>query len=214
MQQKIKVAVIGGTGKSGKYLVQQLINQKIHFKLLVRNPEHIPAGSPFMEVVHGNVAEMDAVRSLLYGCDVVISMLGMGVPNSAPDIFSQSTTHVLQAMHEYKLARYVVITGLNVDTPFDKKSVKVQQGTTWMKTNYPKSSADKQKEYELLAASEVDWTLVRLPLIEQTDERREIVVSVEDCVGDKISSTDLACFLIEQIADKNYLSKAPFVSNR
>ncbi|PZR40647.1 MAG: epimerase [Azospira oryzae] len=213
MKQNIKIAVIGGTGKSGRYLVQQLINRKIHFKLFVRNPDRVPAGSPFMEVVHGDVADLDSVRLLIQGCGAVISLLGMGVPNSAPDIFSQSTTHILQAMRMHHLTRYIVITGLNVDTPFDKKSAKVQQGTDWMKANYPTSSADKQKEYALLVASDIDWTLVRLPLIEQTDERRKVNVSTEDCAGDKISATDLACFLIDQIEDKSYSGKAPFISN-
>ena len=73
-------------------------------------------------------------------------------------------------MQEHNVRRYVVITGvLNVDTPEDKKSSGVKAATDWMYAHYPESTADKQKEYDLLRASSVDWTMIRLPLIEETD---------------------------------------------
>ena len=62
-----------------------------------------------------------------------------------------------------------------------------------MYTNYPNSTANKQKEFDLLLASNIDWILVRLPLIEQTDEISEVQISLED----KISVTKLANFLID-----------------
>ena len=116
-------------------------------------------------------------------------------------------------MDACKTSRYIVITGLNVDTPFDQKSPKTRFATDWMKTNYPLTTADKQLEYNLLSESNLDWTLVRLPMIEQTDDKGEIVVSLEDCPGKKISATDLAFFLIGQLSDKTYLRQAPFIAN-
>ncbi len=82
-----------------------------------------------------------------------------------------------------------------------------------MKNNYPKTTADKQKEFELLSESDIDWTLVRLPLIEMTDEKSEWKASLEDCLGEKISATDLADFLIGQLFEEAYIKKAPFIAN-
>ena len=45
---------------------------------------------------------------------------------------------------------------MNVNTPSDKKSPKTQFSTGWMYTNYPNSTANKQKEYDLLLVSNVD----------------------------------------------------------
>lgn len=215
MEQNIKIAVIGGTGKSGKYLVKQLVSQGFLLKVLVRDPNNFPISSPlpFVEVVPGNISHYTTVRSLVAGCQAIISTLGLGLPPSPTSIFSQATSHVIRAMRECKVARYIVTTGLNVDTPFDTKGVQTQLATNWMKTNYPETTADKQKEYRLLAASNVDWTLVRLPLIEQTDEQNKIAVSLQDCPGNKISATSLANFLIEQLVDSTYSKKSPFVAN-
>jgi putative NADH-flavin reductase len=206
-----KVAVIGGTGKSGKYLVKQLIRQGFSFKILVRNPENFPINSPLVEVVKGDARDYNSVCSLISGCQAVISTLGQ--PKGESSIFSHATRNVIQSMNEFDVKRYVLTTGLNVDTQFDNKSPKTKFATEWMKTNYPETTSDKQEEYNILSQSKVDWTLVRLPLIEQTDSRNEISVNLEDCPGDKISATDLAEFLIGQLSDEIFIRKSPFIAS-
>jgi len=213
MNHIIKIAVIGGTGKSGKYLVHQLIAQGFPIKLLVRNPDTYQITHPLIDVIPGNVTDYNAVHTLVEGCNGVISTLGMGIPASEPTIFSESTTHVLQAMQAFNVQRYIVTTGLNVDTPFDHKTGKTAMATEWMKNTYPVSTANKQLEYELLANSPVDWTLVRLPMIELTDERSRVVISLTDCSGEKISATSLAFFLIEQLSNREFIKKSPFIAN-
>jgi hypothetical protein len=137
----------------------------------------------------------------------------MGNPPGPPTIFTTSTTNLIKAMKENNIERYIVTTGLNVDTPSDNKGPKSRMATQWMQEHFPESTAGKQKEYELLSASGLNWTLVRLPVITLTDGRFKLAVSLEDCPGDTISAPDLAHFLIEQLNDKTYLQKAPFVAN-
>lgn len=213
MELNLKVAVLGGTGKAGKYLVNQLLAQSIPFKILVRNPEKLKTANPLIQVVNGDARDYESISALLEGCQAVISTLGLGQPPSKPHLFSQATNHILRAMHTHSILRYILITGLNVNTLHDKKSTKTQSATDWMYTHFPISTQDKQIEYEILAASKMDWTLVRLPLIEQTEESRKIQVSLEDCPGEKISATDLAHFLIEQLYSDKYVRQAPFVAN-
>jgi putative NADH-flavin reductase len=213
MKQYQTIAVIGGTGKAGKYLVNQLVQRGFRLKLLIRNPETFQLKNPLIQVVEGNTNNAANIDLLLQGCDAVISTLGLGQPPSETNIFSESTKNVLLAMAKHQIQRYMVITGLNVNTPFDKKSPKTQFATDWMYANYPKTTADKQTEYDILSRSNIDWTLVRLPLIEQTDEKRDTEISLEDCLGDKISATDLANFLIEQLTDERFIKQAPFIAN-
>ncbi|PIQ22143.1 MAG: epimerase [Cytophagales bacterium CG18_big_fil_WC_8_21_14_2_50_42_9] len=213
MNQKIKIAVIGGTGKSGQYLVKELLQQGFRCKILVRNPAKVQIKSSLIEVVPGDVKDHEIVRSLVQECDAVISTLGLGQPASEYTIFSQATTNIIQAMQQYKIQRYILITGLNVDTPYDQKSVATKSATDWMYTNFPKTTADKQLEYSILVESNINWTLIRLPLIIQTDERNKINVDLADCPGDKISATDLACFLIKQLSDNTYIQQSPFIAN-
>lgn len=213
MENNIKIAVIGGTGKSGKYLVNQLIKQGFPIKVLVRNPIRFQIINPLVEVVTGDVSDYNIVQTLISDCQAVISTLGMGIPPDDPEIFCKATANIIHAMEAHKVMRYIVITGLNVDTAKDKKGFKTVAATEWMKTNYPVSTTNKQTEYTLLTESKVEWTMVRLPLIELTDTRNPIAISLEDCPGDKISATDLACFLIAQLKEKEFIRLAPFVAN-
>ncbi|WP_449398215.1 NAD(P)H-binding protein [Chryseobacterium wanjuense] len=118
---------------------------------------------------------------------------------------------LLTLMNNNDIKRYIVTTGLSVNTPKDHKNEKVKMATGWMYQNYPETTTDKQKEYETLAESNLDWTLVRLPLINLTTENFKTETSLEDCKGENISATDLAEFLISQIGDRNYIKESPFL---
>lgn len=209
MSSNTMIAVIGGNGKSGKFVVRELINRNIPFRLLLRNitSYNLPSGHP----IQGDVRDPAAVRRLCEGCTAIISTLGQ--PKGEPPVFSQATRNVLDAMHTLRISRYILTTGLNVDTPFDKKGPVTQAGTDWMKKNYPETTADKQLEYQALAASHVDWTLVRVPFIGLTEDSDNIAVSLEDCPGNGIHGLDLARFLIQQIGISQYVGQAPFLAN-
>lgn len=210
-----KIAVFGGTGKAGIYLIKTLLSQGYAIGMLLRNPaKAADYNHPQIEIITGTVSDPDAVDTLLKGCTAVISTLGMGNPPSNPDIFTRSTQHILQAMERYQLRRYILITGLNVDTPTDRKGSEATAGTAWMKAHFPVSTENKQQEYELLSRSALDWTMVRLPRIEQSDELQDICIDLEDCPGSSISATSLARFLIGQIEVDTYYRKAPFVADR
>ncbi|MEB2775766.1 NAD(P)H-binding protein [Algoriphagus sp. D3-2-R+10] len=214
MNANKKIAVIGGTGKSGKFLVEELVKAGFLIMMLVRNPDRIPIYNPQIEVIIGDVLDQPTVNKLVEDCDAVISTLGWGMPPSKHTISSQGTSNVLKAMKLHGITRYVVASGINVDAKGDKKEPSVKAATEWMYANYPDSTADKQLEYELLIRSEVDWTLVRLPLIIMDEENKPIITSLTDCLGDQISATSLANFLIDQLSDRQFIKQAPFIANQ
>ena len=204
-----KIAIIGGTGKSGNFVVRELILRNIPFRILLRNAASY--SHPIGELVQGDARDPEAILKLSEGCSAIISTLGQ--PKGEPSIFSQATANVLAAMQVWNIKRYILTTGLNVDTPPDKKGPATQAGTKWMKEHYPETTADKQREYELLAASDADWTLVRLPLIGLTENSEATETSLEDCPGTGIHGTDLARFLLDQLNGREYIRQAPFLAN-
>ncbi len=203
------IAVIGGTGKSGKYLVQNLLKNEYPIKLLWRNPEISKMHDPLIEIVKGDVRDEEAVDALVEGCDIVISTLGQ--PKGEKSVFSDATKNIIRAMTLRGIKRYIVTTGLSVNTSADQKSDRVKMATEWMYQNYLETTSDKQKEYQLLLESSLDWTLVRLPLINLTDRLFTTETSLIDCKGENISAADLAEFLVSQITDLNYIGKSPFL---
>lgn len=212
MKQSIKVALLGATGKAGKYLLQELLANGYHVKSLIRNPKIHTISHPLMEIVEGDIKDLYTARELLKGCDVAISAIGQNKDDVL--ISSLATLNIIKAMEEFNITRYILLTGSNLEVPGDQKSPKNLEGTAWMKTTFPVFVADKQKAYEILTTSSIDWTVVRLPWIEQTNERRGLIVDLQDCLEDLISTTDLADFLIDQITDTTYVKKAPFAASK
>jgi putative NADH-flavin reductase len=211
MKQHTKIAILGGGGRTGKFLVTQLIDQGYQLKLLLRNPEQFTIDSPLIEVLKGDAVDTKAIHALLEGCEAVISTVGQR--KGEPLVASQATTHLLQSMKTYGIRRYIVVAGLNLDTPFDNKSEKTRMATEWMKANFPIVHADRKKAYSILSDSTLDWTVVRVPLIVFLDTKGEIRVDLEDCKGDTISAAAIGAFLIEQLSDTIYFRKSPFIAN-
>ena len=213
-QGKIKVALIGATGKAGKYLLQQLISEGYSVRVLIRDQERFQiTHSAIDKIVVGDVSQSECIESLIDGCTAVVSALGLGFPPSQPTIFSLATKNIIKAMSQAAIRRYILITGLNVDTRADKKGPVTKSATEWMYTNYPKTTRDKQREYELLLESDLDWTLVRLPLIQETKIINKIKVSTSDCPGASISATSLAVFVTEQLNSTAYIKRSPFIAD-
>jgi len=210
MKNISKVAVLGGGGRTGKYLVNQLLESGFSVKLLLRNPDNFTIQNSKIEIIKGDAIDDESISLLLRDCQAVISTVGQRP--GEPMVASQSTKNVLMAMNEYGIQRYVLLAGLNIDTPFDKKSAKTIMSTDWMKANFPEIQKDRQFTYDLLYDSEVDWTQVRVPLIIFSDDSNEISINLEDCLGDKITALDISKFLVKEMVESNYVRQSPFIS--
>ena len=74
----MKVALIGGTGYVGSYIIDELIRSGHEPKLLVRNgSEHKVVQPENCETISGDIDDDDAVSSTLDGCDAVIYLIAL-----------------------------------------------------------------------------------------------------------------------------------------
>ncbi|MBZ4043316.1 NAD(P)-dependent oxidoreductase [Flavobacterium hibisci] len=206
-----KVAVLGGGGRTGKYLVNQLLEKGFNVKVLLRNPETFTIQNSKVEIIEGDATNESAIRSLLKDCQAVLSTIGQRP--GEPMVASNATKNILKIMNDFNIQQYVLLAGINVDTPFDKKGEKTIAATNWMKANYPEIQQDRQITYKLLTESDVNWTLVRVPFIDFTDTSSKIIVNLEDCPGDKISSFDIAHFMVQEMIEEKFVRKSPFITN-
>lgn len=119
MKNISKIAVLGGGGRTGNYLVNQLLKEGFSIKLLLRNPQNFEIQNPKIEIIQGDALDLESIKLLLKDCQAVISTIGQR--KDEPLVASEVTKNVLNVMNDYKIERYVLLAGLNIDTPFDKK---------------------------------------------------------------------------------------------
>ncbi len=204
------IGIIGGTGKVGRFLIQKAIENNYKVRVLVRNPEKLSNSKYNIDVVKGDAKNKDDIRALLKGCDVVISTVGQ--PPKAEPIYSIVTDNILNVMKENGIKRYIVVSGAPVNDPRDKKDVFNKFIAIMMRWVFSKMMIDKQKELEILRKSDLDWTLVRLPLVKEGFPVGKIKESLECVPGTKIDNMDIADFLIKQITKEDYIKCCPFIS--
>ena len=67
---------------------------------------------------------------------------------------------------------------------------------------------------ELVRSSDLDWTVVRLPMLTDDPAKGNVKVAwVGKGMGSRISRADIASFLVSQVGDKTYLRQSPAISN-
>jgi hypothetical protein len=151
---------------------------------------------------------------LLQGCDTVLNALGQRKERkSEAPIFSIATDHVLTVMKELGVRRYILVRGFSVDAPGDHKDLRSKLLSMLVRWVIPEMWADWQKELDILMRSDVNWTLVRLPIVVDEPSLGAVRVDLASPPGKKISGDDLTNFVVAQITEPTYFRKAPFVGN-
>ncbi|SNR45865.1 NAD(P)-dependent oxidoreductase [Hymenobacter mucosus] len=72
----MQLLMFGGTGGTGRELVQQALDQQFDVTAFVRNPAKLQMQHQRLKIVQGNVHEPAQVAAVIAGHDVILSALG------------------------------------------------------------------------------------------------------------------------------------------
>jgi putative NADH-flavin reductase len=209
------VALLGGTGFAGSYILREALTRGYPLRVLSRDAEKLAYLDPRVTLVTGDAREPAVLRELLSGADIVISAIGP--PRDGGDSRSGLSTAVTRAMtaamEEAGITRYIVISGAGVVMPGDRRDLSGWWMRQLVRMRYPGILADKQAEYTLLAASGLDWTLVRCPLIEAHDAAGRPEISLRSPGGFYLRAGDLANFVLDEVATPAFRRAGPFLSS-
>ncbi|MDA1600502.1 SDR family oxidoreductase [Bacillus cereus] len=211
MESTNKIAILGANGKAGKFLVKQALEKGYQVKILTRNSNNMTITNENVEIIDGDARDFSSIRKLLKGCRAVINAVGQ--PKNESYIFSTVSKHILEAMKEFEIKRYILISGGSLDVTGDQKRIINIIGATLFKVFLSKMMQDKYKELQAIQDSDVDWTIVRLPFVMEGKSIGNIKESLVDMPGIKIQNSDIAPFVIKQINSERYVGKCPFISN-
>ena len=207
----MKIAVLGATGRTGRPLVTELVRRSHEVSVLVRDPARLPPDTA-ARVVVGDSRDPEAVAGLLEGADAVVSALG---PTGKEPTLHQDTTRVLiEAMRAAGVTRFVGISGAGIDIPGDRKSRRDKVISWLIRRIGGAVPADKAADYELWAASDRDWTLVRAPRLNEQPATGAIEHDAHRSARSTlITRADLASFLADTVEGGRYVRQAPLVAN-
>lgn len=156
----MRVALFGATGRAGGAILRQghAAGHQIH--ALVRTPGGLTAAPG--EVIAGDVRDAGAVERVMAGADAVVSAIG-GTRGSNLAVLEQGTASILAVMRRHSVRRLIVIQGFHLPFPGDPPGLGRPLMAAVLRTWNPRLSTDTYRMAELLRASDLDWTLIRMP---------------------------------------------------
>jgi putative NADH-flavin reductase len=201
----MRVAVFGGTGGVGRWLMAIARENGDHVKILVRDRRKLPKDLGAVGVVQGDVLDPEAVAATVGGCDVVFSALGADGLGPTT-VYSRGTANIIAAMRAAGLARLLVVSSAGVD---DDPNMNFFSRRIFLPLVLKNVLADMRVMEKEIEASGLVWTIVRPGRL--TDGPRTGLYRANDRFvpenGREISRADVADFMYRVVIDERTLKK-------
>ena len=208
----MKLLVFGASGGTGRELVKQALDQGHNVTAFVRDPAKLEGVQhPNLKLVCGDVLDPSSVKKAVAGQEVVLVTIGAGPKRTT--LREEGTRNIVGAMQGTGVKRLICQSSLGVgksraNLPFFTKHIVVD---IFLRHAF----ADHDNQEAVLRQSSVDWIIVRPPHLKdgphtQTYQHGFPTEGADIKVW--ISRSDVADFMLKQLADDTYLHNTPGVS--
>ena len=205
----MKLIVFGATGASGRQLVEQALAAGHDVTAFVRNRAALTIKHSKLKVVQGDALDANSVSQAIAGQDAVLFAIGIN-RRSTMTVCADSTRNIIAAMKEHTVRRFICLSAYGAsetkDTALYSKVLRSLIG---------KRVEDKDRQEELLRASDLDWVLVRPPILTNGARRGRYRAGFDIPIKlfSSVSRADVAEFMLKQLTDDTYLHQAPTITN-
>jgi putative NADH-flavin reductase len=210
------IALLGATGMVGDFLLREALTRGHKVNALARTPAKLQAFEHQITIIQGDARDPDTITALLKGADVVISALGpvKSDGDAAHFISTTVTSNIVHEMEQTGISDYLVVSGAGVVIPGDNRNLLGWWIRKLAQLSLRDTLADKQAEYDVLAASSVNWLLLRCPLIDPEPFQTAPTTSLRTPPAFRVRAGELARFMLDQIEAGDYRRQGPFIGSR
>jgi hypothetical protein len=176
------VLLVGGTGRTGRRVLAQLVARGVSVRAIVRSASGLPAGitgNPGVTPIEASLLSLSdlELQGHARGCDAVISCLGhvlsvRGVLGPPRDLVTRATASLCRAIEALRPARpvrFVLMTSVSVHRPggLDTRRGPFERAFLWLLRGVLPPAKDNQRAADFLqerigpANPFVQWAVVR-----------------------------------------------------
>jgi nucleoside-diphosphate-sugar epimerase len=235
------VLLLGGTGRTGRRVLEQLVARGVGVRAIVRSTRGLTpgtAGQPGVALVEASLLSLSDrdLQDHLRGCDAVISCLGhvislKGVLGPPHDLVTSATTRLcrsLEALRPARPVKFILMSSVSVHRPggADTRRGALERALLWILRGVLPPAKDNQRAADFLqervgpANPYVHWAVVRPDTLLEGDVSEytvhEGLVSSLFTPG-QTSMANVAHFMCELVTSPqawaDWKGKAPVVVN-
>ena len=206
----MKIAVLGANGKTGQDVVRLALSQGYQVTAGLRGASRL-AEHPHLRVVQCEATNEEQLEKLVENQDVVISVLGHS-KNSSVSVQTEATKKLVIVMNRLGVKRVVAVTGTGVRFPGDQITVMDAIMNLAVGMVDPARVADGKQFVEVLQASTLDWTVIRVLKLTQNGER-PFQLTLNGPAQTFVARQEVAKAILQVIQEKSFIGQAPIISS-
>jgi putative NADH-flavin reductase len=193
--------------------VEQALATGYEVVAFARTPSKLGIQNEKLKVVEGDVQNAQQVERAVVGSAAILSV--MGPTSNTPDYqISAGMQNIVAAMETHGLRRLIVSAGAGVSDPEDEPKLFNKLIGLLLKLISPHVYEDMKRSVAIVRASDLDWTVVRVPMLNDGHKEGQVRVGyVGKGVGARLSRADLAAFMLKELKQGVYIHQAPVISN-
>ena len=201
----MRLLVVGANGRTGRILTERALERGHEVTALVREPAGAEEPRERLRFVHGDILVPGTLPPAMEGQDAVVSLVAPH-PRRNGRVYVEGTRNLADAAVRAGVRRLVVVSaeGAGVNPARLPFFYRIVLRIPVVARLYPDIA---RMETELMARTDMDWTIVRAAVLSDGPRTGEYRTEVGDVVpgGARISRADLAEFLLTVVESGGYV---------
>lgn len=208
----MNILIFGANGKVGSLVTQQCLDSGHTVTAFIHGNNQFDA-NPNLAVVQGDVYDPVVITKTVPGHDVVISCLGSwGTPNK--DILSKGMLNIIPAMQSAGVRRIVSLTGADANAPGDQNNL-LRRINHWVLSKLAsKILKDGEDHIRLLSESNLDWTVVRSPVMNNRGSANYYLGDRRPMPWQTINRGAVAAAVYAAATSDKFIQSAPYITRK
>lgn len=213
--ENMKITIFGGTGKTGKYLIQEALKRGMDVTVFAR--VHTSFTHPQVRVIRGDLLDTERLAEAVCGSEAVLSALGptsLKHPNDLP--IARAIQAILSVMQQEGINRFIAISTGTAPAPNDRFDWMVNLPAWLIKVMMPAAYRDIIALAHSIRIAQLDWTMVRVATLTNRPASGKLNVGMYGHSKHTftIPRADVAAFMLDQITSREFVRQAPGISSK
>jgi len=216
----MKILILGATGRTGKLILEEALNQGYEVNCLVREPKKIKETNKKLKILKGSPEQISELENAIKDCEGIISALNISRNSdfpwsklrTPPMFLSDVMKNIISLTNKNGLERIVVCSAWGVAET--EKEIPVWFKWLIKNSNIGVAYKDHERQENEIKKSKLNWTIVRPTGLNNFKKEKKIIESYDNEPRPKltISRKNVAKFMVNALKRDELIGQIPVIS--